>query len=72
MSLHYCTKFKVINRIMIRIPKRENRNKYSAICSYFLSIFSETVLIEIKEKMHENVRNTDTIDVNSSIIKISV
>jgi len=43
--------------MIIKIPNREIKNKISAIFSNKISFFIFSVLIDIKEKIHETVRN---------------
>jgi hypothetical protein len=58
----------VINKIIIRIPTSEIINKYSAITSNRFSLFISDDLIEIKEKIQDNVNINAITEVNSSII----
>ena len=55
------------NVMMPNIPSSEIINKYSAINSNKYSRFLFSVLIEIKERIEEIVKNKATNEVNSSI-----
>ncbi len=58
--------------MMTSMPISAIRKRYSAMVSKYFSLFKFDVLMEIKEKILENVRNTATPDVNSSITCISI
>lgn len=57
--------------MMIKIPIKERKNRYSAIVSSRFSFSKTDVLMDPKEKMQENVSNTAMNEVSSSIIRVS-
>lgn len=65
-------KLKVINKITINIPSNDTTKKYSATDSKRLAFFISGVLMDINEKIQEQVNNTAITEVNSSILCISV
>jgi hypothetical protein len=67
----YLTKFSINKTIINRIPRRASPNNKSAMVSNRLSLFSFSVLIEIKENKQENISNTAMAEVNSSMILVT-
>ncbi len=61
-----------MSKMIIKIPIKANKNKYSAMVSSFIPLVRLfIVLIEIKENIQEKVSKTATIEVNSSILCVS-